>query len=213
MTLKNGVVKNNEFEEYREVLQSEISVGLFKYEIWWKFKNDILTGSKAFQYAEGFYDITSKSLIDSVMWHLSKVIDYHNDSMSICKLLNYLESNCTKIFPAEIQGNIIAHIKEDRILLSNNKETIKNIYGYRDKYLAHPDKTIKGEQQLAIKQFPVTLGEIKSVFEMCLKMINRYSGEYDRSLFDAKIDERDYSNFKECVEKGYNAIMQIPRTP
>ena len=183
----------------------EINRGLFEYAIWRQFENDRRSNSETFQYAGVFYAVVSTCMIDSILWHLSKIIDDHQDSIGMIKFLNYIESNCPGIFSTK-SSDVIKHLEEDKQQITLLTSEITKIKGFRDKYLAHIDKTIQGDRQLATNSYPITLGEIKQVFTKCGEILNHYSLEYNRSFNALGPSGNDYRNFKLCVEEGYKSL-------
>ncbi len=136
---------------------------------------------------------------------LAKLFDIADQSLHVTKIVNYTQSNITKLtvddFAEYSKGqdpNFIAMlvreykgVNHDDLMaiksdIEKNKETIKRLKDYRDKYLVHDD--IKKDE------IDITGEEIRTLFSIIEKIIDIFLSKLISTsvMYDnAKIDTKD----------------------
>lgn len=121
---------------------------------------------------------------------LAKLFDTVDDSLHITKLVNYTQSNLSKLKVEdfakhdqnrELFDNLVKSyrciswddLKEVKAEIDKNKEIIEKLKTYRDQYLAHDDR-IKDEVS-------ITGEEVFTLFSVLKKILNLFSSKLDSS--------------------------------
>ena len=156
------------FRGYYENLISEIIYARAHLQLWERLKN--YTASDyidELNCAPFFFQLTMKSHFDDALLTLSRILDQHEDSLSIWKFLNFAEQNLG-IFSTQAFQRRMMHrpdwfeshtpmkleeIQEHRLTLYNSKQVIDNIKKWRDKRLAHFDRELHIKGRVGCPQF------------------------------------------------------------
>ncbi len=146
---------------------------------------------------------------------LAKLFDVSDQSLHITKIINFTQSNITKLTARDFAeynqerdfvDNLIESYKgvsyDDLVLIKNDiekhKDIIEKVKTYRDKYLAHDD----------IKKVEVVITgeEIKTLFNVLEKILNIFSSKLNSSTSWYDHVER---NAKEQTERVLDHLKRF----
>ena len=137
-----------------------------------------------------FFSMVPYSLNRLFMMELAKILDSSRESLHLDKLIEYAQNNKEKFSVDEfikanperpllkelteryegIKDEDIEEIKHD---LEATADIRKKIKGYRDQNLAHDD--------INKKDFPISIDEVKKIFDLIAKILNTFSNKTDFS--------------------------------
>ena len=155
-----------------------------------------------------FFTFTIRAHLDDALLTLSRILDKHEDSLSIWKFLDFVEQNhkifSNQAFRQRIKGNphyeslikshtpiTLKEIEEDRQKLGSLKDTIDNIKEWRDTVLAHIDRKFYLKGKVISRKHPLQAQQLKRVINTLVKILNRYSAAYKSSTFLEKFPGED----------------------
>lgn len=168
--------------------------------------------------ARHFFTFTIKAHLDDVLLTLSRILDRHEDSLSIWKLLNFAEQNHA-IFSTQAFRQRMIHkpeydeywdrshkpitlkeIEEDRHKLEGLENTVNNLTTWRDKVIAYIDRQFLLSGRIVSKEYPMQLQQLLAVVETLFQILNRYSGAYNSSSYLEEIPGEDDIQFvMDCI--------------
>jgi len=198
------------FSKYRKKLIEELtnaraylnlSQHLVKY---WSDNPDELSQAKH------FFAFTTKAHLDCAILTLSRILIKSRDSLSIWKFLNFVESNRPVFFtdafyqrvkhkPNYIEYWVKHHvpitseeIQQLKKRIEELEELIRRIKGWRDKVIAHLDRTFYLREKRVSQEYPLRTEELQKIIETTLEILNRVSIAYDGKEYNIRIgDEWD----------------------
>jgi valyl-tRNA synthetase len=149
---------------------------------------------------------------------LSRILDRHEDSLSIWKFLDFAEQN-QKIFSTEAFHQRMVQepnydeywtkshkpitpkeIEEDRQRLASLEQVISNIKKWRDKLIAHTDRDVITKSKVISKEYPLKLQQLQEVVEALFQIQNRYSAAFKSSTFAEVFPMEDDVQFvMDCI--------------
>ncbi len=214
---------NKEFEtlfDYAKKLRSRYLNTLSSFRIFERFnklsapnivgKRKAEKNVKIFNVFKYFFLTTKEASRCYFFIELAKFFDTSKKSLTINKVINYAEKNITKftkqdfldyhngrqILPelfTQYKQLSLSDLKKVKKRLNRNKEVIKKLKVYRDKYLAHDDiKKIK--IGINVKEIKVLLNIVKSVIELL----------YNKLDFSVN----SYINFEQEPIKDLDLVMK-----
>jgi len=153
--------------------------------------------------APHFFRLTMLAHYDDALLTLSRILDRHEDSLSIWKFLNFVEQNCrifsNQAFRQRMKENpnyeslIESHtpitrkeINEDRQKFGNLEGTISRIRDLRDKVLAHTDRTFYLSGKITTKKYTFERKKLYKVIDTLVEILNGYSGAYNSSTYSER---------------------------
>jgi hypothetical protein len=165
-----------------------------------------------------FYTFTTKAHLENVLVTLSRILDRHEDSLSIWKFLDFAEQN-RKIFSTGVfQQRMIQkpdydeywvkshtpitlqEIEDDRERLAKLEQTVKNLDKWRNKVIAHTDRQFLLAGKIVSKEYPLQLQQLQEVIDTLFEILNRYSGAYDSSSYaEGYPGEDDIQFVMDCI--------------
>lgn len=158
--------------------------------------------------APHFFTLTMRAHLDDALLTLSRILDRHEDSLSIWKFLNFVEQN-RKIFSdqafyqrikenTDFKSLLKSHIpitpeeiREHRQKLGNLEEATNNIRKWRDTVLAHNDREFCIKGKAISKEHPLKVQKLKEVIDTLVEIMNSYSRAYNSSRFLEKFTGED----------------------
>jgi hypothetical protein len=159
--------------------------------------------------APHFFTYTIKAHLDDALLTLSRILDRHEDSLSIWKFLNFAEQNC-RIFSTEAfrkrmrqkpnydeywvkshTSITLNEIQEDRQKLKSLEHTVNNLKTWRDKVIAHIDRKFLRRGKIISEEYPLQRQQLQEVIDTLFKILNRYSGAFNSSTFAEKFVGED----------------------
>ena len=168
--------------------------------------------------ARHFFTFTIKAHLDDVLLTLSRILDRHEDSLSIWKLLNFAGQNremfSTQAFRQRMiqKPNYDEHwakshkpialeeINEDRQKLERLEKTVDNLTIWRHKVIAHIDRQFLLTGKIVSKEYPLQHQQLQEVIDTLFKILDRYSGAYNSSSYLEEIPGEDDIQFvMDCI--------------
>ena len=178
-----------------------------------------------FNNAEYFFTFTQKAHLDDVILTLSRIVDTHENSLTLWKFLNYAEQKreifSMKAFKERMKNEpdyeiywknkvkdhkplAITEIEEDRQKLKKLSQIVNNISTWRDKVLAHIDRQYLLSGRNFTKEFPLRLQQLQEIIKTLFNILSRYSGAFNSSEYDEEISgENDIQFVMDCI-RFYN---------
>ena len=161
--------------------------------------------------APHFFKLTMLAHYDDALLTLSRILDRHEDSLSVWKFLNFVEQNhgifSSQAFRQRMKGNphykslIESHtpvttkeVNEDKQKLGALEDTVDRIKELRDKVLAHTDRTFYLSGKITTKKYTSKRKNNKKLYEVIDtlgEILNRYSGAFNSSTFLEKFVGED----------------------
>lgn len=167
--------------------------------------------------APHFFTFTVRAHLDGALLTLSRILDRHEDALSIWKFLDYAEQNLeifsTEVFRQRMKGNpyyeslIESHtpvtpkeVDEDKQKLEKLEQTVNNLTTWRNKVIAHIDRKFLLAGKIVSKEYPLQHQQLQEVVDTLLKILNRYSNAYKSSSYSAIIPgEDDVQIVMDCI--------------
>ena len=167
--------------------------------------------------AQYFFTFTIKAHLDDVLLILSRILDRHEDSLSIWKFLDFAEQNLeifsTEVFRQRMKGNpyyeslIESHtpvtpkeVDEDKQKLEKLEQTVNNLTTWRNKVIAHIDRQFLLSGRIVSEEYPMQLQQLQEVVETLFQILNRYSGAYNSSSYARSYPGEDDVQFvMDCI--------------
>lgn len=168
--------------------------------------------------ARYFFTFTIKAHLDDLLLTLSRVLDRHEDSLSIWKFLNFTEQNraifSTQAFRQRIMQKpdydeywdtshkpiTLKEIEEDRQKLERLEQTVNNLTTWRHKVIAHIDRQFLLSGKIVSKTYPMKLQQLQEVVETLFQILNRYSAAFNSSTFAEMFPMEDDIQFvMDCI--------------
>lgn len=194
------------FSEYYERLISEVLHARDHLKLWQNLTDCTKNYLTELNQAKYFFRFTIKSHLDNAILTLARILDKHEDSLSIWKFLNYVEQNrnifSIQDFQQRMRENqfydslVESHtpitfedIQRHRSELENQQLVIKKIKVWRDKRLAHIDRGFN------IKRMKISVqrDQLEKVIDIVARILNRYSYAYNASRYSLSyVGEDDY---------------------
>jgi len=159
--------------------------------------------------APHFFTFTIKAHLEDALLTLSRILDKHEDSLSIWKFLDFAEQN-REIFSAQAfhqrmkqKPNYDEHwvkshtpitlkeINEDRQKLASLEQVISNIKKWRDKLIAHMNRDVITKNKVISKEYPLKLQQLQEVIDTLFQILNRYSAAFKSSSYAEKFVGED----------------------
>ena len=150
------------------LLYREIYLAKSQYVVFENIYNNLLNSSENDKLIH-----TKKSVFDaleySILLKLAKIydIDDSGQSLTLHKILNKIQ--CTKILNKDNEK--IKHYVQEKLNILIDDELVKKIKFFRDKNVAHLDKTYKIGLKGMHKDCPLTLNDIKTLLENAYDII------------------------------------------
>jgi hypothetical protein len=167
--------------------------------------------------ARYFFNFTIKAHLDDLLLTLSRILDRHDESLSIWKFLDFIEQNL-KLFSADVfqhrmknnpyyDSLIESHIPittreidADRQKLIKLELTVNNLATWRDKVIAHIDRQFVLSERIVSEAYPLQLQQLKEISETFVYILNRYSGAFNSSSYaESYIGEDDVQFVMDCM--------------
>jgi len=147
-----------------------------------------------------FFKLTMLAHYEDALLTLSRILDRHEDSLSVWKFLNFVEQNrrifSNQAFCERRKGNpnyeylikshttiTLKEVDEDRQKLGRLKDTISGIKELRDKKLAHTDRKFYVSGKITTKKYTFERENLYEVIDALVEILNRYSGAYNSSIW------------------------------
>ena len=165
-----------------------------------------------------FFTFTIKAHLDDTLLILSRVLDKHEDSLSIWKFLNFAEQNraifSTQAFRQRMLKKpdydkywtkshkpiTLKEIKEDRHKLERLEDTVNNLTTWRNKVIAHIDRQFLLSGKIVSEEHPMQLQKLQEVVETVFQILNRYSGAFNSSSYAERYPGEDDVQFViDCI--------------
>jgi len=159
--------------------------------------NDIFLAASYFKMYRQLYDffaehgtrknpiglLTLQAYLDSIIFHLSRVLEVDNEGTNLEYLLNLAESNSKSFKYAESQNQVLSEVHGHRIMLKEIRQQCVAIRNRRDKSLAHFDRIHFNDPQKLQSQFPftITVGEVEQLISGLWQIINVYEALYSNA--------------------------------
>lgn len=168
--------------------------------------------------ARYFFTFTIKAHLDDVLLTLSRILDRHEDSLSIWKFLDFAQQNC-QIFSTEafrqrmmqepnydefwVKSHTpitLQEIEEDKQKLEKLEQTVNNLTTWRNKVIAHIDRQFLLSGRIVSEEYPMQLQQLQEVVETLFQILNRYSGAYNSSSYARSYPGEDDVQFvMDCI--------------
>jgi len=197
------------FQKYYEKLIWETQNARAHLKLWERLERYKSSHLKELNQAPHFFTFAIKAHLDDALLTLSRILDRHEDSLSIWKFLDFAEQNC-QIFSTEAfrqrmrqkpnydkhwtkshEPITIKEIKEDRQKLERLEQTVNNLTTWRHKVIAHIDRQFLLTGKIASKEYPLQRQQLQEVIDTLFKILNRYSRAYNSSTFLEKFVGED----------------------
>jgi hypothetical protein len=197
------------FQKYHKKLIWETQNTRAHLELWERLERYKSSHLKELNQAPHFFTFTIKAHLDDALLILSRILDRHEDSLSIWKFLNFVEQNC-QIFSTEAfrqrmmqkpdydehwtkshEPITSKEINEDRQKLAKLEHVISNIKKWRDKLIAHMDHNVITKNKVISKEYPLKRQQLQEVIDTLFKILNRYSRAYNSSTYLEKFVGED----------------------
>ena len=153
--------------------------------------------------APHFFKLTMVAHYDDALLTLSRILDRHEDSLSIWKFFNFVEQNrrifSNQAFRQRMKENpnyaslikshtpiTLKEVDEDRQKLGSLEDAISRIRELRDKVLAHTDRTFYLSGKITTKKYTFKRKKLYEVIATLIEILNRYSGAYNASSYSAR---------------------------
>ena len=150
-----------------------------------------------------FFGLTENALLDSASIRLSRLYDSHKGTVTIKKLLNYVEQNRKKIFDESDQTAIIGHIKKDKDKFEGFNENINSLKKFRDTSLAHNDYCKLDERLDVWAEENMVIKYIRDLIAFGQDLINNYSRYSSNTAHSIKVTNKlDVENILGVLEKN-----------
>jgi hypothetical protein len=163
---------------------------------------------KELNQAPHFFKLTMLAHYNDALLTLSRILDQHEDSLSIWKFLNFVEQNCrifsNQAFRQRMKGNpnyesltkshtpvTPKEVDEDRQKLGSLQDIISRLRELRDKVLAHTDRTFYLNSKITTKKYTFERKKLYEVTDTIAGILNRYSHAHNASTFVIKIPGED----------------------
>lgn len=143
-----------------------------------------------FKSAPIFYHFTKKAHYETAFTHVMRLVDSHDDSFTIYKFLNFVQSN-PSIFKLTNKNIINRQVSFDRKSLLKMDAVIQKIKDARDTYYAHLDKKNLNEPYEIFIKYPIACHELSSVLTKMKKILNNYSMYFNQGFFTFKMIGQD----------------------
>ncbi len=159
--------------------------------------------------APHFFTFTIKAHLEDALLTLSRILDKHEDSLSIWKFLDFAEQN-REIFSAQafhqrmkqkpnydeywVKSHTpitLKEINEDRQKLASLEQVISNIKKWRDKLIAHMNRDVITKNKVISKEYPLKLQQLQEVIDTLFQILNRYSAAFKSSSYAEKFVGED----------------------
>jgi hypothetical protein len=207
------------FQKYHDRLIQEALYARAHLELWERLEKyratDYLDELNTAPY---FFKFTTKAHLDDTLLTLSRILDRHEDSLSIWKFLNFAEQNLeifsTQAFHQRVKQKpnydedwtkshkpiTPKEINEDRQKLASLEQVISNIKKWRDKLIAHMDQDVIKTNKVISKEYPLKLQQLQEVIDTLFQILNRYLVAFESSSFAEKIFHGDDIQFvMDCI--------------
>ncbi len=197
------------FQQYYDKLIWQTLHARAHLKLWERLEGYKASHLKELNQAPHFFMFTIKAHLDDTVLTLSRILDKHEDSLSIWKFLNFVEQNL-KIFSNEAfaqrirqKQNYDEHwgkphtpitkeeIREDRQKLSSLENVINNIKGWRDNVFAHLDRDFHLRGKNVSEEYPLQRQQLHKIIDTLTTILNRYSTSYNASTFLAQFPGED----------------------
>jgi hypothetical protein len=198
------------FQKYYDKLIWETLHARAHLKLWERLENYRATGYlHELNKAPHFFNFTIKAHIDDALLTLSRILDRHEDSLSIWKFLNFSEQNC-RIFSTEVfrermrqkpnydeywveshTSITLKEIQEDRQKLKSLEHTLNNLKIWRGKVIAHIDRKFLRRGKIISEEYPLQRQQLQEVIDTLFQILNRYSGAFNSSTFAEKFFDED----------------------
>ena len=167
--------------------------------------------------APHFFKLTMLAHYDNALLTLSRILDRHEDSLSIWKFINFIEQNrrifSNQAFRQRMKGNpnyeslIKSHtpitpkeVDEDKQKLGSLEDITNRIKDLRDKVLAHIDRKFLLTGKITTKKYTFQRKELYEVIDTLVQILNRYSHAYNSSMFlDKFLGEDDVQGVMDSI--------------
>jgi hypothetical protein len=189
------------FQQYYDKLIWQTLHARAHLKLWERLEGYKASYLKELNQAPHFFIFTIKAHLDDAVLTLSRILDKHEDSLSIWKFLNFAEQNL-KIFSNEAFAQrtrqkpdydehwVKSHtpitkeeIREDRQKLSSLENVINNIKGWRDNVFAHVDRDFHLREKNVSKEYPLQRQQLHDIIDTLFTTLNRYSASYSAGIF------------------------------
>jgi len=197
------------FQKYYDRLIQETLHARAHLNLWERLEKYKSSHLKELNQAPHFFNFTIKAHLDDALLSLSRILDRHEDSLSIWKFLNFVEQNCdmfsTEAFRQRMMRKpnynehwtkshepiTIKEINEDRQKLEKLEQTVNNLTTWRDKVIAHTDRQFLLTGKIASKEYPLQRQQLQEVIDILFKILNRYSTAFESSSYLEKFVGED----------------------
>lgn len=191
------------FEIYLSKMFNEITAIDSKFNLYENIYKSKQNNLKELNIAPGFFSLVLDSLFSDMIVSLAKLYENYDgknrSDKNIIKFLNFIESNMN-IFPSNQRDSSKASndtiitmdlIKDHRRKIKNSKETLDNLFHWRDKYYAHFDNKYFEDSNLLSVNAPLTPNDVYGLLELLAKILNKYSVAYNGKYYSTKATNRD----------------------
>ena len=221
MTASNQNSASNKerlFVSYLVKLIAEIRKATLCFKIWKSINAYIEEYHAELNQAPAFWNSARTAYLDTTLICLCRIVDEHKDSLSIWKLLNYVDANVsifsTEAFSERMTNNVgykqllkcyrpITHelIEEDRKTMKALHPTIDHLMKWRRKAIAHIDLQALNSKIHFATKYPIKPRDIDTLIMTTTEVLNRYSYAYNSSKWVIDIP----------FESGLQAILESIR--
>lgn len=189
------------FQKYYDELMRQVINARAHLKLWERLESYKSNYLKELNQAPHFFQFTMQAHLDDALLTLSRILDKHEDSLSIWKFLDFVEQNC-KIFSTQAfhwrmkhkpdydEHRVKSHtsitlkeIQEHRQKLESLKETIDNLKEWRVTMLAHTDRQFYLKGKIISEEYPLQHQQLEKVTDTIVDILNRYSYAYNSSTW------------------------------
>lgn len=206
------------FLKYQEKLVREILHANAHLKLWERLQSYRASHLEELNQAPYFFNFTMQAHLDDALLTLSRILDKSNESLSIEKLINFIEQNI-QIFSTEVFNKrmmqkpdydekwTVSHtpittleIYEDRRRLKDLEKPVENLRSWRDKVIAHTDLKFFRKDKIVSKKYPLEVQQLHEAIDTILKILNRYSRAYNSSThLKDYVGEDDVRIIMDCI--------------
>lgn len=185
---------HKQFKLYLDRLFEEVFHIDSKFELYYHLLERKYNRLQAMNISPAFFQLIMDALLTDSIISLSRLYDSYKSikrsDRNLIRFLNFVESNID-IFPSD-KETLMRHncdyivdknlIDSHRAKINEMTPILDNLFTWRDKYVAHFDKTYFSNGERLKEDASIKFGEIRGLISLADEILNSYSAVYDGNV-------------------------------
>ncbi len=200
--MKLSVANAKEFDRLLSALGDDIVGAAIHYRLHKDLRNSVGIFKRELNQSPAFWSLTFSAHLDATRSRLFRAYDQGQDTLCLRNLLETVRENL-ELFGAGSGASIpdviargasvpdLAALASDLELVIPTDPLVKKLVANRGNLYAHRNALNVAQELKLEERFPLTYGEVETLVDRAVTIINRYSGLFRRSTWSTQIVGHD----------------------